>query len=250
MRGVDGDVRRRPAPRPGATHLREGNLNATLSSASAAAAWESRRFLRGGEIWQAMSVSERLEQVRSADGPLSNGSLRPTTRETEDLIRWRGMRALDGGPLPDPTSIYGCTESELLAVLAAPSEEVDLAGQLAWADSLNNSWSLGRRLLALQTVGLPTIDRRRFPFVLVAGPWIAAAVHAVRAAADEAALRQDDEVPFTVDSILESLLPLLAARLEDLCRRTCILELHAARLSGTLRGPTPHARFDAFIEHL
>lgn len=198
------------------------------------------------ETWRASSVTERLAMLRAASVDLSP-AIPVDEAIANRLARWRDQRTLDDQRgLHDPTVIYGCSEQELHRVIDPDGYRQLMHALPLWASELNEAWTNGTREHAF---AIGALRERSQPFVALVRPLIVYAYAEVEAYA-RGLFDDSNVVPFSPDKIVETLLPTLLARLEPLVARTAVLEMHAAKLNGSLTGETSEARFRTFVERL
>lgn len=88
-----------------------------------------------------------------------------------------------------------------------------------------------------------------FAFLVMVEPLLRAGVDRVRDGARQLAGGRP-HVPFEVDTIAELFTESLELSLRRMLSRTLVLELHVARMEGSLAGDTPAARFASFVASL
>jgi hypothetical protein len=195
---------------------------------------------------RARLLSERRERI----GETADRTAQADGDAAWRLERWRRQPPFDrSGTFAERLALDGLDENRFQLLLA--TDEDRLAGASAalpgWAARLEGS------LAASQEPPLPedgvrpgaTVTER---MVRVFHPLTAPARRRLAAAARSLLPGVADL--FDPEKIVEAFWPAVESRIMTLAGRTLVLELHVAREEGRLRGPTPEARFQSFLEDL
>lgn len=222
--------------------------HATTKERSAPPLFEARH------IWAAMNVQERLTPVRDASSDQTVALGQDDRDAQARLAHWRTQEALDGAPLSDPTVIYDCSEAAILTILGQPDALLVERGAKAaeWSERLNDAWSRGSYILTnAETPVLEDLRRTQAtcPFAGLVQPLTAWAIDALLSTAIRLA-NDRANTPFAPMRVTELFASSLVSRLDSLCRRMGVVELHASRLSGELTGDSAEERFQSFATRL
>jgi type 2 lantibiotic biosynthesis protein LanM len=189
----------------------------------------------------ARTFVERLEQLRGDMPP-------PRTYDTElaerRLARWRSAPLLlDGAEPIDPAVLHECAEEELRAVLGgAPSSGA--APDYEWARWLEAAYAAPDELQRAPRPQYPDT-----PFLVAVDPALAVARARVEESA-RAVFGSHPAAPFDAESVVDVLFAAVARQVQLVLGPSVVLELNAARVTGTLDGETPHARYKAYLKGL
>ena len=198
--------------------------------------------------YQALTLTERAASCQTAY--TRQLDLHPEGAKRR-LARWKSQAPFDkGASFAQRLATAGINEWELLCLLGEPAEAVrarcpepptwltDLARAFSHAPAAEPLW-LPEPVKTLATAG----------FLEVVAPLMRQG-RALLQQGIEAVMQTTPDVPVDPDTIMELLWVNLPGQLLTMVSRTCVLELHVARLQGLLRGDTPEERFYSFLQRL
>lgn len=183
---------------------------------------------------RALSVAERLAGTRRVER-----AARHEGGVDDRLTRWSTQSTLTGEPLDLP-DLHDCTAEELRAALEPPASSDGDGPAPSWLCELRSMAKLAERPSAYRPL-LP----EETGFLSLVEPLTQSAKERVRLQAETIAA-QRSPVPFDPRTIHEILFRPLVRRLEFLVAPSAVLEMHAARLTGSLAGATAQERFTAY----
>jgi type 2 lantibiotic biosynthesis protein LanM len=207
-------------------------------------------ILDDGAWRRAWSLTERLCKFRQAENKTQiaiDGEL-----AAETLALWRASSPFDKDSyFADRLAMDGITEDELTRLLGMSVEAFDGNGTAPrWVQMLAHAYSEparppdGQRENWGEAANLPVAG-----FLNLVEPLMRDVRLQLQARVER--IKQDHPAaPFDKVRAVDILFAKLPVRLLMMIAKTMVLELHVARLEGTLKGATPEERFARFAERL
>lgn len=203
-------------------------------------------------VWcQAISLTERLAISRDLQRvtPLSLSNLETGRRR---LQRWKTQAPFTTEALfSQRLALDNVSETDLLLLLAEPSES--LSGRLrrtpSWLKEILLSYSRSESSGDESTPADGLRDNQYAGFLRLLRPLIYRSRIRLRKGI-RALMQTRTDLVFDPLAIEEEFVAHLQRQLLMLLSRTLVLELNVARLKGQLKGDTPAARFQSFINRL
>ena len=203
-------------------------------------------------LYRALTLGERLEHREALPGTRPALDADALALLQYRITAWQSQRPFDDvEAFRQRLNLDGLNQADLHQLLAEPDAALrDRVWPVPeWITTIESSLSspatFGFRALLTDRLR----EKPATGFLDLAAPFIDRAVRDLSEAATRLA-NSHDRAPFDGDTVCRIFVQDLARALLTIMSRTLVLELHVAKLEGTLVGATPQQRFASFIESL